>query len=196
MVKKITIGVLALQGDFLEHLIILRKLGVTAKEIRLPQDLENIDGIILPGGESTTMINLLEVFELKNPLIQKIKKGLPVWGTCAGMILLAKKLTQTNPVPLGLMDITVNRNAYGRQIDSFTTPLTIKPLGKKVLNATFIRAPILEKVGKGVEVLSIYDKKIVAAKEKNMLVTSFHPELTTDTRFHEYFITLIKSTKK
>jgi len=192
MVKKITIGVLALQGDFLEHLIILRKLGVTAKEIRLPQDLENIDGIILPGGESTTMINLLEVFELKNPLIQKIKKGLPVWGTCAGMILLAKKLTQTNPVPLGLMDITVNRNAYGRQIDSFTTPLTIKPLGKKVLNATFIRAPILEKVGKGVEVLSIYDKKIVAAKEKNMLVTAFHPELTKDTRMHEYFVSLVE----
>jgi 5'-phosphate synthase pdxT subunit len=199
MVKKITIGVLALQGDFLEHLTVLKKLGISTKEVRLPEDLDNIDGIILPGGESTTMVNLLDVFKLKAPLIQKIKKGMPVWGTCAGMILLAKKLKQDNPIPLGLMDITVNRNAYGRQIDSFTTNLKIKPLGEKDFAATFIRAPILVEVGKGVEVLSKLDPSagsgqavnIVAVRQKNMLATSFHPELTRDTRFHEYFISTL-----
>ena len=191
MVKKITIGVLALQGDFLEHITTLKKLGVTATEIRLPQDLENIDGIILPGGESTTMVNLLDFFALKKPLSEKIKKGMPVWGTCAGAILLAKKLVQSKPEPLGLMDIVVNRNAFGRQIDSFTTDLSIKDVGN--ISATFIRAPKIESVGKNVEVLSrLDDGTIVAAKEKNMLVTSFHPELTTDTRFHSYFISLIK----
>lgn len=193
MTKNITIGVLALQGDFLEHLVVLKKLGVTAKEVRLPEDLKDIDGIILPGGESTTMVNLLNVFTLKSPLTEKIKKGLPVWGTCAGMILLAKKLVQEKPEPLGLMDITVSRNAFGRQIDSFSVPLKIEPLGDKTLNATFIRAPLITNVGKDVEILAkLEDGTIVAAKEKNMLATSFHPELTDDTRVHEYLVSLIE----
>lgn len=192
MVKNIVIGVLALQGDFLEHLKVLTRLGITAKEVRLSKDLNDIDGIIFPGGESTTMVNLLEVFEMKQLLIDKIQNGLPVWGTCAGMILLAKNLVQDKPKPLALMDITVNRNAFGRQIESFSESLVIKPLGKKPLHATFIRAPFVTKLGKGVEVLSkLSNDTIVAVREKNMLATSFHPELTEDTRMHEYFISLI-----
>ena len=193
MVKKITIGVLALQGDFLEHLNVLNRLGVTAQEIRLPQDLETIDGLIFPGGESTTIAQLLDVFDLRNPLIKRIEEGLPVWGTCAGMILLAKKLVQKRPTPLGLMDIVVDRNAFGRQIDSFTVPLTMKELGDKPFEATFIRAPIITECGPGVTILSkLSDGTIVAARQNNILVTSFHPELTTDVRIHEYFLTLLK----
>jgi 5'-phosphate synthase pdxT subunit len=192
----ITIGVLALQGDFLEHRQMLRSIGVKTKEIKLAADLENIDGIILPGGESTTQAHLLDVFGLRKILRQKIQDGLPAWGTCAGMIMLAKKLIQTRPIPLGLMDIIVNRNAFGRQIDSFEVPLIIKQLGDKPFPATFIRAPIIEKAGPDVEVLSrLSDGTIVAARQKNMLATAFHPELAWDTRFHEYFISLIESRK-
>lgn len=194
--RDITIGVLALQGDFLEHTKILQGIGMQTREIKLPNDLENIDGIILPGGESTTQANLLDVFGLRKILKQKIQDGLPAWGTCAGMILLAKKLTQTRPIPLGLMDITVNRNAFGRQIDSFEVPLHIKPLGDKPLMATFIRAPIIEKAEANVKILStLANATIVAAQQKNMLATAFHPELTRDSRFHKYFISLIKSSK-
>lgn len=187
----IKIGVLALQGDFLEHIHILQSIGVKTKQIKLARDLGNIDGIILPGGESTTMAHLLDAFGLRETLRQKIQDGLPAWGTCAGMIMLAKKLVQTRPIPLGLMDIIVNRNAFGRQIDSFEVPLIIKQLGNKLFPATFIRAPIIEKVGPNVEILSTLDNGIVAVREKNMLATSFHPELTRDTRFHEYFISKI-----
>lgn len=185
----IKIGVLALQGDFLEHIQILQNIGAQTKEVKLVTDLENIDGIILPGGESTTMAHLLDAFGLREKLTQKIQDGLPVWGTCAGMIMLAKKLIQTRPIPLGLMDITVNRNAFGRQIESFEVTLSIKQLGDKPFPATFIRAPIIEKAGPDVEILSKLDNgTIVAVREKNMLATSFHPELTQDIRFHEYFI--------
>jgi 5'-phosphate synthase pdxT subunit len=188
----ITIGVLTLQGDFLEHIQMLRSIGVQTKEIKLAADLENIDGIILPGGESTTQAHLLDAFGLRKILRQKIQDGLPTFGTCAGMIMLAKKLLQDRPIPLGLMDITVNRNAFGRQIDSFEVPLIIKQLGDKPFPATFIRAPIIEDAGPGVEVLSKLDNgTIVAVGEKNMLATAFHPELTRDTRFHEYFISKI-----
>ncbi len=193
----LVIGVLALQGDFLEHILTLERLGVSAKEVKLPRDLENIDGLIMPGGESTTMAKLLDAFELREPLKIKIQEGLPVWGTCAGMILLAKKLTQDKPIPLGLMDIEVNRNAFGRQIDSFEVDLKIKSLGEKTLHATFIRAPWIVSAGPEIEILSkLEDGTIVAAKEKNMLATSFHPELTSDTRMHEYFISVIKNAIK
>lgn len=189
-----TIGVLSLQGDFLEHIQMLKKIGVKTKEIKLAADLENIDGIILPGGESTTQAHLLDVFKLREILKQKILDGLPAWGTCAGMILLAKKLIQTRPIPLGLMDIAVNRNAFGRQIDSFEVPLLIKPMGDKLFPATFIRAPIIEGAGIDVEILSTLDDDTIAAvKQKNMLATAFHPELTRDTRFHEYFISLMEN---
>lgn len=191
--KHIVIGVLALQGDFLEHIQTLERLGVIAKQVKLPKDLENIQGLIMPGGESTTMANLLDAFNLREPLKQKIKHGLPVWGTCAGMILLAKKLVQDRPIPLSVMDITVNRNAFGRQLDSFEVDLQIKYFDKP-LHATFIRAPLVIAVGKGVEILSkLDDGTIVAVKQNNILGTSFHPELTADTRFHEYFLSLLSN---
>jgi 5'-phosphate synthase pdxT subunit len=186
------IGVLSLQGDFLEHIQILQRLGIKAKEVKLPKDLENIGGIILPGGESTTIASLLDVFNLREPLKQKIKNGLPAWGTCAGMILLAKKLLQDKPIPLGLINITVNRNAFGRQIESFEVPLEIKPLGSRPLIAAFIRAPSISEIGDGIETLAtLKDSTIVAARQKNILVTSFHTELTTNTRLHEYFLSHI-----
>ena len=188
-----TIGVLALQGDFAEHLQTLEKLGVEGKEIRLPEELATIDGFIIPGGESTTMANLLDVFDLRQPLKQAVKEGLPVWGTCAGMILLARDLEQDRPIPLGVMDITVTRNAFGRQLESFSAELPIKQIGNKSLHATFIRAPSITRVGPAVEVLaSLPDGKIIAAQEKNMLATAFHPELTSDTRMHEHFLFLVK----
>lgn len=189
-----TIGVLALQGDFAEHLQLLAPLNVVTKEVRLPDDLGMIDGLIIPGGESTTMANLLDVFAMREPLKQAIQAGLPVWGTCAGMILLANKLEQNRPIPLGVMDITVTRNAFGRQLESFSTELTIKQLGdNNSLHATFIRAPIITNVGPSVDILaSLPDKKIVAAQQNNILATAFHPELTTDTRMHKYFLSLIR----
>lgn len=184
-----TIGVLAVQGDFLEHIQTLQRIGAETKEIKLPEDLDDIDGIILPGGESTTQARLLDVFNLREPLKKKIEEGLPVWGTCAGMILLAKKLVQDKPEPLGLMDITVNRNGYGRQIESFEVKLKIKSLNDELFPAVFIRAPKIMETGEGVEILGqLEDETIVAVKQKNMLATAFHPELTTDTRFHEYFL--------
>ena len=196
MVRDITIGVLALQGDFLEHLTALRSLGIAANEVRLPHDLETIDGLIIPGGESTTIVYLLDLFGLREPLVTSIKNGLPVWGTCAGMILLAKKLMQTKPQPLGLMDIIVDRNAFGRQVESFTQPLSIAVIGEEPLHATFIRAPKIREAGSTVTVLSkLTDGTIVAAQEKNMLATSFHPELTEDLRLHEYFVSLVRNNR-
>lgn len=190
-----TIGVLALQGDFAEHLQTLETLSIVTREVRMPEDLTMIDGLIIPGGESTTMANLLDVFSLRDPLKQAIRAGLPVWGTCAGMILLANKLEQDRPTPLGAMDITVTRNAFGRQLESFSTELIIEQLGdNNSLHATFIRAPIITKVGPGVDILaSLPNKKIVAAKQNNILATAFHPELTADTRMHEYFLSFIKN---
>ena len=197
MVKNTTIGVLALQGDFLEHSIALTNLGITAKEVRLPEDLNTIDGIIIPGGESTTIAQLIDVFELKTHLRALVKRGLPVWGTCAGMILLAKKLVQTTPVPLGLMDIVVDRNAFGRQINSFTLPLVVSQIGDTPIKATFIRAPKITRVGDEVTVLArLSDNTIVAARERNMLVTSFHPELNEDIRLHKYFLSMVTFWKR
>ncbi len=195
--KDKTIGVLSLQGNFLEHIQVFDHLGYKTKEVRLPKDLEVIDAIILPGGESTTMANLLNVFELREPLKKRIQEGMPVWGTCAGMILLAKKIVQDRPETLGLMDITVNRNAFGRQIDSFEVDVKIKEIGEKPLHATFIRAPFIEKAESNVDILATLDTgTIIAARQKNMLATSFHPELTNDTRLHEYFASFISSLQK
>ena len=193
MVSPKIIGVLSLQGDFLEHIQTLQRLNIKAKEVKLPKDLEDIDGIILPGGESTTQACLLDVFKLREPLKQKIKNGLPAWGTCAGMILLAKKLVQDRPIPLGLINIIVNRNAFGRQIESFQVPLKIKLFdGNKPILATFIRAPLITEIDPDVEILStLEDGTIVVAQQKNILVSSFHTELTTDTRLHEYFFSHI-----
>ncbi len=182
-----TIGVLALQGAFKEHVRAIEALGHIALEIRKVEELDAIDGLILPGGESTAIGKLLVDFGIKSVLIEKIKSGLPVWGTCAGMILLAKELVNDDLVHLGTMDIVVRRNAYGRQLGSFQANYHIKGIDGDY-PMVFIRAPFIERVGQGVEVISTVEGNIVAARQGTMLVTSFHPELTDDNRLHDYFI--------
>ncbi|OGO15066.1 MAG: glutamine amidotransferase subunit PdxT [Chloroflexi bacterium RBG_16_48_8] len=193
------IGVLALQGDFAEHLQVLYQLGVEAQEVRLPTHLENLAGLILPGGESTTIGKLASNFGLMEPL-RRFAEMNPVWGTCAGAIFLAKNTHSQQPL-LGLMDITVQRNAFGRQVDSFEADLKIPVLQEPdhPFRAIFIRAPIIESVGEDVDVLARLEEegsskngRIVAAKQQNLLVSSFHPELTQDTRFHRYFLSLVE----
>ncbi len=181
------IGVLALQGAFREHVDIVRGLGYECSEIRKAEELDEIHGLILPGGESTAMGKLLVDFGIRDILAQKIKDGLPVWGTCAGMILLAKVIADQENTHLSLMDIRVRRNAYGRQLGSFFCEAPVAGVADDI-KMPFIRAPYIEKAGEGVEVLSVVDNNIVAARKDNLLVTSFHPELTDDTRLHSYFI--------
>ncbi len=186
------IGVLALQGAFYEHEKCMERLGATTVEIRrLSQFTDDLDGLILPGGESTVMGKLLLEEELKEPVKKAIEKGLPVFGTCAGMILLAKKISGDDTVHLGVLDAVVKRNAYGRQLASFQTVADFKGVGK--IPMTFIRAPYFESVGDGVEVLSVVDGNIVAVRQNNILATAFHPELTGDLRVHEYFFDMVKS---
>lgn len=188
-----TIGVLALQGDFAEHIAILRSLGVEAVEVRLPGQLEALDALIIPGGESTTITRLLDIYEMREPLKRLGAAGLPIWGTCAGAIVLAREATDLDRPNLALMDITVRRNAFGRQVDSFEEDLRIAGLGAAPFHAVFIRAPIIERAGRGVEVLAaLADGTIVAAREGALLATSFHPELTGDTRFHEALVALAR----
>ncbi|MDE2969213.1 MAG: pyridoxal 5'-phosphate synthase glutaminase subunit PdxT, partial [Chloroflexota bacterium] len=180
---------LALQGDFLEHELSLRRLGAEPVEVRLPHDLDGVDALIIPGGESTTMVNLLDQHGLREPVCSRAAEGMPVWGTCAGMILLATELVEERPEPLGIMDITVHRNAYGRQLQSFETALEVPALGGETVTAVFIRAPAVVATGDGVETLAaLPDGTPVAVRQGNALATSFHPELTTDTRFHRYFM--------
>ncbi|MBU6361769.1 MAG: pyridoxal 5'-phosphate synthase glutaminase subunit PdxT [Chloroflexota bacterium] len=184
------IGVLALQGDFAEHVQMLRQLKVEAIEVRLPAHLDGLDGLIMPGGESTTFAKLALRFGLIQPLQQFAASGKAMWGTCAGLIFMAKDVGRDQPT-LGVMDITVKRNAFGRQVDSFITPLVIAGLDKGTYDAVFIRAPLIETVGDNVIVLStLLDGTIVAARENNMLATSFHPELTRDLRLHAFFLTM------
>lgn len=186
-----TVGVLALQGAFIEHIEILKELGVETKEIRKRTDFdETIDGLILPGGESTTMGKLLRETELYSPIKDRILDGMPVFGTCAGMILLAKEIENSSAVHLGTMGITVKRNAYGRQLASFHTYGSFGNLDQ--IEMPFIRAPYIDSVQDSVQVLSVIDDKIVAARENNQLATSFHPELTKDYRIHQYFLNMIK----
>jgi len=189
------IGVLALQGDFLEHIAVLKKLNIETSEIRLPEHLNGLDGLIIPGGESTTIGKLAVAYNLMKPL-KLFGQRHAIWGTCAGAIFLSKDIGRDQPL-LGLMDIKVQRNAFGRQIDSFETDLDIPELKqatgtKDDYHAVFIRAPIIESVSGDAKILaSIADGRIVAAQQGHLLATSFHPELTRDTRFHEYFLTLV-----
>lgn len=189
------IGVLAMQGAYKEHINILQDLDVSPVEIRNKNDLQNIDGIIIPGGESTTMGKLIRTLDIYDDLKEKIESGMPVWGTCAGMILLAKSICNDDTVHLGTMDIEVKRNAYGRQLGSFNTKSNVEGIGEDI-EMVFIRAPYIENVDDNVEVLSIVDNNIVAAKENNMLVTSFHPELTSDYRVHKYFLKMVENNRK
>ena len=185
-----TVGVLALQGDFAEHAAILRRLDVDAREVRLPSDLEAIDRLIIPGGESTTISRLLQMYGLLEP-IRAFAAHRPVWGTCAGMIVMAKHATDLDRETLGLMDVSVTRNAFGRQLDSFETDLEIEELDGPPFHAVFIRAPLITETGPGVKVMAqIEGKGIVAAREGHLLATAFHPELTDDLRVHRYFLSL------
>jgi 5'-phosphate synthase pdxT subunit len=186
------IGVLGLQGAFTEHIVMLRRLGIEAVPVRLPEELEGVDGLVIPGGESTTIGKLMHLYGFNDPLQRLLADGLPVLGTCAGMILLAKQVIGLNGYSLAAIDIKVRRNAFGRQVHSFEADLEIPVLGDPLYRAVFIRAPWIEGVGRGVEVLaSLPDGKPVAAREGNVVVAAFHPELTGDSRFHTYFLSLV-----
>lgn len=190
---RVKIGVLALQGAFVEHIHILRRLGVEAVEVRTAKELHGVDGFIIPGGESTTMLKLARHYHLVKPLQQMAEEGKPIMGTCAGMILLANKITESDMQTLCLMDIEVRRNAFGRQVDSFETDLAVPAIGDEPFRAVFIRAPYIEHVGNGVEVLArLDDGTVVAVRQKNLLALAFHPELSHDTRLHEYFVDMVK----
>ena len=193
------IGVLALQGAFAEHRKMLKKLGIQSFEIRKKSDLSNavdnndIDGLIIPGGESTVIGKLLYDLDLFDDIKKLILEGLPVFGTCAGLILLAKEIENDNSSYFGVMDIKVRRNAYGRQLGSFFTESEFKGIG--VIPMTFIRAPYISSVGKNVEVLSEVDGNVVAARENNILVTSYHPELNDNLKVHKFFVEMCKLNK-
>ncbi len=184
------IGVLALQGAFAAHRHVLAELGASAHEIRTPTDLDNIDGLILPGGESTTMSMLLESSGLFDPIAKQLDDGLPLLGTCAGMILLATDVLDGRPDQrsFGAVDIAVRRNAYGRQIDSFEADLDISELGPAPFHAVFIRAPLVESVGPGTEPLATHDGHVVMARQGRVTVAAFHPELSGDGRVHARFL--------
>ena len=186
------IGVLALQGDFIEHISMLQKLDVEAFPIRLRQQLQNLDGLVIPGGESTAIARLMHLYNLTDSIQELISDGLPVLGTCAGMILLSKNGTQLNSETIGAIDIEIRRNAFGRQINSFETDLSIPAIGKESFRAIFIRAPVITRVGPEVEILArLEDGTSVAARQGKVLVCAFHPELTDDTRFHRYFLEVV-----
>lgn len=185
------VGVLALQGDFREHIEILEKIGAWAVEVRLPKDLENIDRLIIPGGESTTIGKLLVLYKLIEPIKKRVKKGMPLWGTCAGAILMAKRIADGLPhqPSLSLMNITARRNAFGRQLDSFEADVSIKEVTDIPVPVVFIRAPALSSPGKNVEVLAkLPNGSIIAARERNSLATCFHTELTNNSLLHKYFL--------
>ncbi|MSQ31253.1 MAG: pyridoxal 5'-phosphate synthase glutaminase subunit PdxT [Dehalococcoidia bacterium] len=188
-----TLGVLALQGDFAEHVAALEACGATAIEVRTRAQLEAVDGLIIPGGESTTIARLLLAFELMEPLRARIAGGLPVWGTCAGAIMLANEVTNLDRPPIAAMDITVERNAFGRQIDSFEADLDIAGIAGAPFHAVFIRAPVITRTGAGVQVLArLTDGRIVAARQGRLLATAFHPELTDDRRVHALFVAIVE----
>lgn len=186
------IGILALQGAFIEHAQMLKSLGVESFEIRQKRDIErDYDGLIIPGGESTVIGKLLHQLELFEPLRGEIENGMPVFGTCAGLIMLAEKISNDDNVYFGTMDMTVRRNAYGRQIGSFFTEQELGSCGRVPM--TFIRAPYIEEVHGRAEALASVDGRIVAARQGNQLATAFHPELNNDTRVHEYFINIVRN---
>jgi 5'-phosphate synthase pdxT subunit len=181
----VKIGVLALQGAFREHLRILAAIGVEGVPVRLPRDLEGVAGLILPGGESTTMRQLIERWGLREPILELASSGAPLFGTCAGMIVLAREIAGGEPPILPLLDVTVERNAFGRQLDSFEADLAVPVLGDQPVHGVFIRAPVIERTGPDVDILArLDDGRIVAVRERNLIATAFHPELAGETRFH------------
>jgi pyridoxal 5'-phosphate synthase pdxT subunit len=186
-----TIGVLALQGAFREHLTTLERIGVPGVSVRLPADLEGLSGLILPGGESTTMRKLIERWSLREPVLALARSGAPIFGTCAGLILLADEISDGDEPVLSLLDVSVKRNAFGRQLESFETELSVPILGDQPVHAVFIRAPIIDRVGAEVDVLArLDDGRVVAVRQRNVLATAFHPELAGETRFHRLMATM------
>lgn len=180
---------LAVQGDFAEHIAILKHLGVDTVEVRLPGHLEGVDALIMPGGESTTFSYLMDLYNLREPLVEVASRGTPIWGTCAGMIMMARELTEDFPEPLGLMDIGVARNAFGRQVNSFEADLRFSSLDDP-FRAIFIRAPGIVRLGDDIQVLArLSDGQPVAVRQGSLFATSFHPELSDDPRIHQYFLT-------
>ena len=189
------IGVLAVQGDFAEHIAVLRRLDVDCREVRLPEHLDGVSGLIIPGGESTTLSRLMSIYNLREPVRTLAESGKAVWGTCAGMIMLANEITEADPVPLQLMDIGVQRNAFGRQIDSFEQELDIAGIGPEAFHAIFIRAPVVNRVGPDVITLAaLPNGRAVAVRQDNLMATAFHPELTADNRLHRYFLDMAAAT--
>ena len=186
--SQLCVGVLALQGAFREHVAAVTRLGATAREVRQLKDIDGIDALIIPGGESTTMGKLLNEWNMLEPLRQRILDGMPVYGSCAGLILLCREIENSDQPRLGVLDATVRRNAFGRQVDSFETELNIPEIGADPIPAVFIRAPVITGVGAGVTVLAEVKGQAVAVRQNNILATSFHPELTPDTRMHSYFL--------
>jgi pyridoxal 5'-phosphate synthase pdxT subunit len=185
------IGVLAIQGAFREHLDTLRAIGVDGVEVRLPEDLDGVAALILPGGESTTMRRLIDRWGLRQPILDLASRGAPLFGTCAGMIVLAREIVGGEEPILPLLDVSVARNAFGRQLDSFETELPVPLLGDEPVHAVFIRAPIVDNPGPGVDVLArLDDGRIVAVRERNIVATAFHPELAGETRFHRLIATM------
>ena len=185
---ELCVGVLALQGAFREHVAAVTRLGATAREVRQLKDIDGIGALIIPGGESTTMGKLLNEWNMLEPLRQRILEGMPVYGSCAGLILLCREIENSDQPRLGVLDATVRRNAFGRQVDSFETDLSIPEIGADPIPAVFIRAPVITRVGAGVTVLAEVKGQAVAVRQNNILATSFHPELTPDTRMHSYFL--------
>ncbi|GAB4101201.1 pyridoxal 5'-phosphate synthase glutaminase subunit PdxT [Micromonospora taraxaci] len=194
------IGVLALQGDVREHVAALAAAGADARPVRRPTELDTVDGLVIPGGESTTISKLTDIFEMREPIDKRIADGMPVYGSCAGMIMLATAVLDGRPDQRGFagIDMTVRRNAFGRQVDSFEAPVEITGVPGEPFHAVFIRAPWVERVGAGVEVIGTVTggpaaDRIVAVRQGNLLATSFHPELTGDLRVHAYFVDLVRA---
>ncbi len=185
---RLKVGVLSLQGAVEEHLNMVRKCGFEGIKVKTPGDLEKVERLIIPGGESTTIGKLAKIYGLDKAIIKRGQEGMPIFGTCAGMILLAREIQDSNQIRFGLIDILVERNAFGRQVDSFEADLEIKVLTGEPFRAVFIRAPYIKKTGSKVKILAKLDSKIVMAQQDNILVSAFHPELTDDLRIHKYFL--------
>lgn len=189
---KLRIGVLAVQGAVQKHMEMLERCGVHAVPVRFPAELDEVQGLVIPGGESTTVGKLMDRYGLDKKIIERVGEGMPVFGTCTGMILLAKNIVGSDQHRLGLMDTTILRNAFGRQVDSFEANLDVKEIGGKPVHAIFIRAPYATEAGENVKVLAEVDGHMVLVRQDNLLGCAFHPELTEDTRVHKYFIGMVK----
>ncbi len=194
--REMKIGVLALQGDFEAHLKMLMRCEVEAIAVRQAAEITEIDGLIVPGGESTAIGKLADLFELTEPIRNRVQNGMPLFGTCAGLIWMAREIEGSDQPLLGLLDVTVARNAFGRQVDSFEADIPMPLLGDRPLRAVFIRAPYVLQAGEGVQVLARYEDKIVCVQEGNLLGAAFHPELTSDERLHRHFLGMVEITMK